>query len=114
MLRKTALVTLVSAVLLVLAGCPQHKSIADVMKDPARYANEEVTIAGTVTESFGALGTGVYQIDDGTGKMWVFAQNTGVPSKGTKVASRGRVQPTVTFAGQSFATVLRENERKGR
>jgi hypothetical protein len=114
MLRKTALVSVVSAVLLVLAGCPQHKSIADVMKDPARYSSQDVTVVGTVTESFGALGTGVYEIDDGTGKMWVFAQNTGVPSKGTKVATQGRIQPTVTFGGRSFATVLREKERHGR
>ncbi|HUQ49327.1 MAG TPA: hypothetical protein VM056_01310 [Terriglobales bacterium] len=98
--------------LLLLTGCPQRKSIADVMRDPARYANEDVTIAGTVVKSYGALGTGVYEIDDGTGKIWVFAERTGVPSQGAKVASIGRIMPTFSFAGVSYATVLRERERK--
>ncbi|HUS18430.1 MAG TPA: hypothetical protein VMZ25_02155 [Terriglobales bacterium] len=98
--------------LMLLAGCPQHKSIADIMKDPAYYANREVTVAGTVTRSYGALGTGVYEVDDGTGKMWVFAERTGVPSQGSRVASVGKVMPTLSFAGVSYATVLRERERK--
>lgn len=100
--------------LLLLAGCPRHKSISDIMKDPAYYSSREVTIAGTVTRSFGALGTGVYEVDDGTGKMWVYAQNTGVPNQGSKVASIGKVMPTLSFGGVSYATVLRERERKHR
>jgi hypothetical protein len=98
--------------LLFLAGCPQHKSISAILKDPAYYSNREVTVGGTVTRSFGALGTGVYEIDDGTGKMWVFAERTGVPSQGSRVASIGTVVPTLSFAGVSYATVLRERERK--
>jgi hypothetical protein len=98
--------------LLLLAGCPQHKSIADIMKDPSYYSNREVTVAGTVTRSYGALGTGLYEVDDGTGKIWVFAERTGVPSQGSRVASIGKVMPTMSFAGVSYATVLRERERK--
>lgn len=113
MLRKNLILTCSLLVgLLFLAGCPQRKSIADVLKDPSYYANREVTLAGTVTRSFGALGTGVYEIDDGTGKIWVFAERTGVPSQGTKVASIGKVVPTLSFGGISYATVLRERERK--
>jgi hypothetical protein len=97
-----------------LLGCPQQRSISEIMRDPARFQNHEVTVVGTVTHSYGALGTGVYEIDDGTGKMWVFAETTGVPSDGTRVASVGRIQPTVTFGGKSFATVLRERERHHR
>lgn len=115
MLRNKALLTLgLLLSLLLLAGCPQQKKISDIMKDPAYYAQHEVTVAGTVTRSFGALGTGVYEIDDGSGKMWVFSQNTGVPSQGQKVASIGKVQPTLSFGGISYATVLRERERKHR
>ena len=115
MLRRHAILTFSLLLgLLLLAGCPQHKSIADVLKDPSYYANREITLAGTVTRSFGALGTGVYEIDDGTGKIWVFAERTGVPSQGMRVASIGRVMPTFSFAGISYATVLRERERKHR
>lgn len=113
MFKKKMLLTLGLLLgLLLLVGCPQRKSISDVLKDPAYYANREVTLAGTVTRSFGALGTGVYEIDDGTGKIWVFAERTGVPSQGTKVASIGKVMPTFSFGGVSYATVLRERERK--
>lgn len=111
---KTFYVLGLLAAVALLAGCPQRKSISDIMKDPSYYQNREVTVAGTVTRSFGAMGTGVYEVDDGTGKMWVFAERTGVPSQGAQVASIGKVMPTFSFAGQSYATVLRERERKRR
>ena len=112
MLKKTVLTFGVLFSLLLLAGCPQQRSIAEIMSDPGRYHNKEVAVTGTVTKSFGALGTGVYQIDDGTGAIWVFSERTGVPSRGTRVASVGLIIPTVTFAGNSYATVLRERVRK--
>lgn len=111
-MRKEMVVIGLMLVMLGIVGCPERRSIADVLRDPARYMDKDVTVAGTVTRSYGALGTGIYEIDDGTGKMWVFSQNTGVPSEGAKVASIGRIAPTLTFAGRSYATVLRERERK--
>ncbi len=105
-------VCFISVVLLAVLGCPQHKSVADIQRDPAYYANRDVTVVGTVTSSYGALGTGMYEIDDGTGKIWVFAERTGVPSDGSHVASIGRIQPTFTFGGKSFVTVLKERQRK--
>lgn len=51
---------------LLLAGCPPRVSIEKLNRDPGRYAGREVTIAGRVVDSFGALGRGVFQVDDGT------------------------------------------------
>lgn len=102
----------ITVVLLMLAGCPQQRSIAEILSDPGRYTDKEVAIKGTVTQSFGAMGTGMYEVDDGTGKLWVYSQNYAVPSKGARVGVAGRVQPTLTFAGKSFATVLRESDRR--
>jgi hypothetical protein len=99
-------------VLLFVVGCPQQRSIAEINRDPGRFIDKEVAVRGTVTESFGALGTGVYQVDDGTGRLWVFTDRYGVPSKGTRVGVSGRISPTATFAGRSFATVLRESQRR--
>src|SRR5436190_21867865 len=110
--KNLLLVALASCLALLLAGCPQHKDISTILRDPAHYMNNDVTVVGTVTHSYGLLGTGVYEIDDGTGKMWVFAERTGVPSDGTRVASIGTVVPTISFAGVSYATVLRARERK--
>jgi hypothetical protein len=97
---------------LVLAACPTRTSIERINRDPGRYAGKEVAIAGHVTTSFGALGTGVYEVDDGSGRMWVFSERYGVPSDGTRVAVRGRIEQGFSFGGRSFATVMRETERR--
>jgi hypothetical protein len=109
---RTLFIGLVLAVVVVLAACPQQRSIADIINDPGRYADKEVGVRGTVTQSFGAIGTGMYQVDDGTGRIWVYSDNRAVPGKGMRVGVAGKVQPTFTFAGKSFATVLRETGRR--
>ena len=96
---------------LVLVSCEQMK-IADINKDPGNYMNKEVGIAGRVTQSFGALGKGIYQIDDGTGHLWVWSETHGVPSTGAYVAVKGHVIPTITFLGQNYTSVMREAERR--
>ncbi len=105
-------VLLVSLAALLLAGCPPRESIAKINQDPGRFAGKEITIAGRVTDSFGALGTGVFQIDDGTGAMWVFSERYGVPGNGANLAVTGRIQQGFAFGGRNFATILRETERR--
>ena len=95
-----------------LTACPPHVSIERINRDPGRYAGKEVTIGGRVTNSFGALGSGVFEIEDNTGRMWVYSQRYGVPSTGTKIAVTGTVSQGFSFGGRSFATVLRETERR--
>jgi hypothetical protein len=112
-MRTRALsVLLTSLAALLLAGCPPHESIAKINQDPARFAGKEITIAGRVTDSFGALGSGVFQIDDGTGTMWVFSEKFGVPGSGASLAVTGRIQQGFAFGGRNFATILRETERR--
>jgi hypothetical protein len=96
---------------LALAGCERQK-IGDITADPGRFRDKEVNVAGKVTQSFGALQWGAYEIDDGTGKMWVISEKRGVPSKGAMVGVKGRVTPTITFMGRNFATAMRESDRK--
>ena len=95
-----------------LAACPQQVTIADIKADPGRFSGKEVAIRGPVTNSFGALGQGAYELDDGTGKIWVVTERGGVPGQGARVRVAGRVNTGVTFAGRSFGTVLRETSRK--
>ena len=97
---------------LLLAGCPPRESIAKINRDPGRYAGKEVTVAGRVVNSFGAIGTGVFQIDDGTGTMWVFSDHYGIPGADAKIAVTGTVQQGFAFGGHNFATVLRETRRR--
>jgi len=96
---------------LVLAACERQK-IGDITADPGRFHNKEVNVAGRVTQSVGVAGKGVYQIDDGTGKLWVWSENRGAPSKGAYVGVKGTITPTVTFLGVNYATVMRETDRR--
>jgi len=67
--------------ILLLTGCPPRVSIAKIDRDPGRYAGKEVTVAGRVVDSYGALGRGAFQVDDGTGAIWVLAGHYGVPEQ---------------------------------
>ena len=112
-LRKQFLLSLsLMLVTLLLAGCPTRTSISAVNRDPGKYAGREVTIAGRVTDSFGALGNGVFQLDDGTGTMWVLSQGFGVPGNGAKVAVTGTVSQGFSFGGRSFAVILKQTQRR--
>jgi hypothetical protein len=97
---------------LLLAGCPPRESIEKINRDPGRFAGKEITIAGHVTDSFGALGSGVFEIDDGTGTMWVLSKRYGVPGNGAKVTVTGHIQQGFAFGGRNFATILIETERE--
>ena len=88
-------------------------TVNKINADPSRYHNKKVSIVGTVTDSYGVLGEGMYEIDDGTGRMWVIAERT-VPSKGARVEAKGHVYTGFVFRGRNMGTVLRESDRKAK
>lgn len=110
--NRFVLAALIILATLLLAGCPPHESIAKVNQNPGRYAGKEVTIGGRVTDSYGVAGRGAFQLDDGTGTMWVFAGPRGIPGSGAKVAVTGHVEQGISLGGHNFATILRETERR--
>ena len=61
------------------------------MADPSRYANKEVAVVGNVTRSVSVLGRGAYEVEDGTGRLWVVSQ-TGVPRQGARIVVKGKVR----------------------
>ena len=109
--RTLNYVIAVSLLGIFLVSCDQQK-ISAINADPGSYHNKEVQIAGEVTQSIGALGKGVYMINDGTGSLWVYSDKLGVPSRGAKVGVKGTVLPTFTFLGTNYATVVREVDRR--
>lgn len=111
-MSKLTAITLILLGCLFVAGCPRRESIAKIDRDPGRFKGRDIAIAGRVTSSFGALGGGVFQIDDGTGTMWVFSEHYGVPAEGAKLAVVGHLQEGFTFGTRSFATILIETERR--
>jgi hypothetical protein len=96
---------------LALTGCPSQTTISKINQNPARYHDKQVGLVGRVTDSYGALGTGIYELDDGTGRIWVMTTK-GVPSRGARVGASGRVQSGVSFGGRTYGTVLQEEHRQ--
>jgi hypothetical protein len=109
--RKIAVLALMTA-LLALGGCTTSTTIRKIQNDPAKFYGKKVGIKGQVTSSYGALGNGIYEVDDGTGKLWVLSEGYGVPGKGADVKVVGRLAESVTWGGRGFATALRQTERR--
>jgi len=96
-----------------LMGCPRRTTIGQLTADPERFRNREVLIYGTVTNSFGALGQGVYELNDETGKIWVVTQR-GVPGRGARVGAVGRFIEGFSWEGRNLGSALRETDRRTR
>jgi len=90
----------------------ERATISQINADPSRYANREVAVVGHVTQAIGVFNRGIYQIDDGTGALWVLSTHRGVPSKGVRVGAKGHIKPTITFLGVNYVTVMEETDRR--
>lgn len=119
-MKRVHLVALSSLLLigvLTIAGCQDRTRISKILENPDRYANTSVQVAGRVTKTYGVnliiAEAGAYQLDDGSGKIWVISKN-GLPREGSEVGLRGMVSGGVKLIGQTFGTVIREDERKTR
>ena len=109
--RSLSLIAL--AGLVFASGCTTTK-ISTINNDPASYMTKDVTVAGQVVTSYGAsfgtLSQGAFELDDGTGRLWVWSSGFGVPSQGARVIVTGRVQAGVAIGGRFFTNVLRETQ----
>ena len=112
-IRKFAVLFPLLAGALLLTACPSETTISKINGNPGRYKNKEVAVVGRVTDSFGVMGTGAYEVDDGTGRIWV-ATTRGVPSRGSRVGLKGRVHSGLTVGGRTFGTILEESDRRTR
>lgn len=120
LLRRMAGVVALLALALGLAAC-RETTVARLLAEPDRYHNDEVGLRGHVIKSASVLGTGAYQLDDGTGTIWVVSSK-GVPRQGARVAVRGRVRDVVDLGGVipnlpreiGSGLVLEESEHRAR
>jgi hypothetical protein len=104
---------------LLLSGCAT-KSINQLLADPTRYANREVTLHGEVVKSVSVLGRGAYRLDDGTGSLWIVSEH-GVPRRGARVKVTGKVRDAFDLGSiiplpepVANGLVLIEHHHKGR
>lgn len=110
LVKKIAPAALILAAVFLLTACPSQTTISKINADPGRYRGKEVGIVGNVTDSYGILGNGAYEVDDGTGRIWV-ATRRGVPSRGSRVGVKGNVHNGFQWGGKSFGTIIEETGR---
>ena len=72
-------------------------------------------MAGEVTKTYAVnlviAEAGAYQVDDGTGKIWVITRN-GVPREGAKVGLKGRVESGIRLGQEMIGAIIREEDRR--
>lgn len=116
---KAYLIGFLTLVGLLGAACPERKSIADIESNPSKYQNKEVAVAGVVRDAYGInvpltnIRGGVYKVDDGTGSIWVYTERS-VPSKGTEVGVKGRLQNGLNWNGRNYGLGIYEEDRRFR
>ena len=93
-------------VLVGLSACSRTIRIKDLLDRPQEYDGKTVQVEGTVTQSVGVLGTGAFEIDDGTGKIYIVARGSGVPREGAKTRAKGRFESVFSFLGRTMAAIV--------
>jgi len=109
-LKKTGFLLVILCGAVFLTACPSQTNVSGINADPSRYSGKEVGVVGRVTDSYGVMGAGAYEIDDGTGKIWV-ATKRGVPARGSEIGAKGYVRSGFTFGGRTYGTVMEETDR---
>lgn len=86
------------------SACASTRTVNQLLADPARYRNDTVQLSGEVVDSYSLANRGAYQIDDGTGRLWIVSE-TGVPRKSARVTVKGKVREGFNFG--SLTDVLK-------
>ena len=100
------------AFLFVVSGCSllsPYIHISEINDKPHKYQDKRVLIRGEVTETFSVpfVQKGAYQVDDGTGRIWVISPES-TPFRGEAVTVKGEVKTSFTIFDRSFGTVIVE------
>jgi len=93
-------------------GCSSTK-ILDVRNNIEEFKDQQVTLNGEVTETLAIpfIRTGVYQLDDGSDRIWVLSAKN-VPERGNRVVVTGTVTVGVELAGKRFGVMIKEADEE--
>jgi hypothetical protein len=98
--------------ILILSAFSHRVSVESINRDPGRFHDKEITVAGRVANSFEVTDAGAFELDDGTGRLWVFRNNTNLPAHNSSVTVTGRIEQGFTFGGRTFVIILRETRKR--
>jgi hypothetical protein len=96
------------AAMLLVSGCKSNNvtTIKTLLDDPSRFDKQTVQVAGTVEQSAGVMGYGVYRITDETGTITVVTNENGAPRTGAKVGVQGEFRSAFTLGSQTLAAIV--------
>jgi len=103
---RTLRVASIFALLLATSACASTTRIGDLLAQPGRYDGRTVQVEGTVVRGAGLLGSGAYEIEDGSGSIVVIAQGQGVPPQGARTKAKGTFQSVFSLMGRSIAAIV--------
>ena len=98
--------------LLLFSACSHRVSIEAINHDPTEFRSKEISVAGRVANSFVEGNAAAFELDDGTGRLWVLRENTNVPAPNSSVRVTGKIEQALPFAGRNFVVILRETPRQ--
>ena len=90
-----------------LLGCSSKVSIKTIQNNPRNYINKEVTIKGTVSQTFSLAFINYFELDDGTGTIKVITSNP-LPAENEKLSVTGIVQ--YYTLGTLKVLIMKEND----
>src|SRR5262245_3180658 len=98
------------ALLLLISGCDRTTTthIKTILDDPEQFDRKQVQISGVATNSIGAPSDDAFEVDDGTGKIFVCSKEHGRPLEGTKVVVKGIFYAAISSPTQQFAAVVEQ------
>jgi len=106
---------LLFVIVFAVSGCSINTNIniSEIKDRPDEYKGKQVSIKGKVIETVSVplIHKGAYQVDDGTGKIWVMSQER-IPYRGDDVKIKGEVKTGFTFHKLTLGTVIVEGEKE--
>jgi uncharacterized protein YdeI (BOF family) len=99
------------AIVVLLVSCNERKaaSAKEVLANPSVFDGKEVTISGTVWETYSFIGFKYYKIKDGAGEIVVIPVSE-TPASGQSVKVKGSVKK-IQRIGNNPMIVIIEEER---
>jgi len=96
--------------LLLICACNAPLKISQIAAAPGRYNERQVTVKGTVTQTFAIpmIGQSMVRIDDGTGQLWVKPHRR-VPFEGEEIDVTGTLRIGITMANHNMGVVVYED-----
>lgn len=92
-----------------ISGCAAYIQIAEIRDNPKQFDERSVTVRGKVVETLSIpfVQKGMYQIDDGTGKIWVMS-SVRMPARSDRVIVEGKLKTGFTIRSRTFGLIIVE------